>query len=102
MGPTEPRPAAWWVMLVSALAVGLIAGYGAVVFRAMIGAIHDLSFHGRLSFDYDANLHTPASPWGFWIILVPVAGGVVVAFLVQTFAPHGEGHRVPAVMCAVY
>jgi CIC family chloride channel protein len=89
-------------MLVSALAVGLIAGYGAVVFRAMIGAIHNLSFHGRLSFEYDANLHTPASPWGFWIILVPVAGAVVVAFLVKTFAPEAKGHGVPEVMDAVY
>src|SRR6266481_6092748 len=102
MGPTEPRPAAWWVMLVSALAVGLIAGYGAVVFRAMIGAIHDLSFHGLLSFEYDANLHTSASPWGFWIILVPVAGAIVVAFLVKTFAPEAKGHGVPEVMDAVY
>src|SRR4029450_6311668 len=102
MASPEPRPAAWWVMLVSALAVGLIAGYGAVVFRAMIGAIHDLSFHGRLSFEYDANLHTPASPWGGWIILVPVAGAIVVAFLVKTFAPEAKGHGVPEVMDAVY
>src|SRR5206468_928169 len=102
MTSTEPRPVPWWVMLVSALAVGLIAGYGAVVFRAMIGAIHDLSFLGRLSFEYDANLHTPASPWGFWIILVPVAGAVLVAFLVKTFAPEAKGHGVPEVMDAVY
>ena len=59
MRPTEPGPAAWWVMIASALAVGLIAGYGAVVFRAMIAAIHNLFFLGRLSFDYDANLHSP-------------------------------------------
>lgn len=102
MDSTEPRPAAWWVMLVSALAVGLIAGYGAVVFRAMIGAIHNLSFLGRLAFEYDANLHTPPSPWGFWIILVPVAGAIVVAFLVKTFAPEAKGHGVPEVMDAVY
>ena len=102
MTSTEPRPVPWWVMLVSALAVGLIAGYGAVVFRAMIGAIHNLGFLGRLSFEYDANLHTPASPWGFWIILVPVAGAVLVAFLVKTFAPEAKGHGVPEVMDAVY
>jgi chloride channel protein, CIC family len=102
MASTEPRPAAWWVMLVSALAVGLIAGYGAVVFRAMIGAIHNLSFLGRLAFEYDANLHTPVPPWGFWIILVPVAGAIVVAFLVKTFAPEAKGHGVPEVMDAVY
>ena len=89
-------------MIASALAVGLIGGYGAVVFRAMIAAIHNLCFLGQLSFEYDANLHTPASPWGAWIIVVPVAGAVVVAFLVKTFAPEAKGHGVPEVMDAVY
>ncbi|HEY4907930.1 MAG TPA: chloride channel protein, partial [Methylomirabilota bacterium] len=102
MRSAEPPPAAWWVMIASALAVGLIGGYGAVVFRAMIAAIHNLCFLGQLSFEYDANLHTPASPWGAWIIVVPVAGAVVVAFLVRTFAPEAKGHGVPEVMDAVY
>ena len=44
MASTEPRSAAWWIMLVSALAIGLIAGFGAVVFRAMIGGIAQPSF----------------------------------------------------------
>ena len=102
MRPTEPVPAAWWVIIASSVAIGLIAGYGAVVFRAMIAAIHNLCFLGQLSFEYDANLHTPASPWGLWIIAVPVAGAVVVAFLVKTFAPEAKGHGVPEVMDAVY
>jgi len=102
MRETEPGPAAWWVMIGSALAIGLIAGFGAVVFRAMIAAIHDLAFHGQLSFTYDANLHSAPSPWGPGIILVPVAGAVVVAFLVKTFAPEAKGHGVPEVMDAVY
>jgi chloride channel protein, CIC family len=102
MRSTEPAPAAWWVVIASSVVVGLIAGYGAVVFRAMIAAIHNLCFLGRLSLDYDANLHTPASPWGLGIIVVPVAGAVVVAFLVKTFAPEAKGHGVPEVMDAVY
>ena len=59
-----------------ALAVGVIAGFGAVVFRAMIGGFHNLLFLGRWSFDYDANVHTPPSQWGAWIILVSVKLGV--------------------------
>jgi len=102
MRESEPDPAAWWVMAGSALAVGLIAGFGAVVFRAMIAAIHDLAFHGQLSVTYDANFHSAPSPWGPGIILVPVAGAVVVAFLVKTFAPEAKGHGVPEVMDAVY
>src|SRR5271167_320483 len=98
----EPAPASWWVMILCVLAVGVIAGFGAVVFRAMIGAIHNLLFLGQFSFDYDANVHTPASPWGAWIILAPVLGAVVVAFLVKTFAPEAKGHGVPEVMDAIY
>jgi len=89
-------------MILCVLAVGVIAGFGAVAFRAMIGAFHNLLFLGRFSFDYDANVHTPASPWGAWIILAPVLGAIVVAFLVKTFAPEAKGHGVPEVMDAIY
>src|SRR5262249_54090215 len=85
-----------------ALAVGVIAGYGAVVFRAMIGGFHNLLFFGELSRIYDANLHTPPSPWGFLVILVPVVGAVGVAFIVGTVAPEAQGHGVPEVMDANY
>jgi chloride channel protein, CIC family len=98
----EPAPTAWWVMVLSALAIGLIAGFGAVLFRAMIGGLHNLFFLGQLSFDYDANVHTPASPWGAGIILVPVIGAIGVAFLVKTFAPEAKGHGVPEVMDAIH
>jgi chloride channel protein, CIC family len=102
MASREPAATPWWVMTAAAVAIGLIAGFGAVVFRAMIAAIHDLTFHGELSVRYDANLHSTPSPWGPGIILVPVLGAVVVAFLVKTFAPEAKGHGVPEVMDAVY
>ncbi|HYV35663.1 MAG TPA: chloride channel protein [Gemmataceae bacterium] len=102
MQSRELGPIPWWVMVLSALAIGLIAGFGAVLFRAMIGGLHNLLFLGQLSFDYDANIHTPASPWGPWIVLVPVIGALGVAFLVKTFAPEAKGHGVPEVMDAIY
>ena len=62
-------------MVLCSLAVGVIAGLGAVVFRAMIGGFHNLLFLGRWSFDYNDNVHTPPpSAWGVWIVLVPVLG----------------------------
>ena len=100
--PPEPEPISWWVMVLCVLAVGVIAGFGAVAFRAMIAAFHNLLFLGQFSFDYDANVHTPASPWGAWIILAPVLGAIVVAFLVKTFAPEAKGHGVPEVLDAIY
>jgi chloride channel protein, CIC family len=102
MKTQEPGPVAWWVMVLSAVAVGLIAGFGAILFRGMIGGIHNLMFLGQFSFDYDGNNHTPASPWGAWIIAMPVLGAIGVAFLVKTFAPEAKGHGVPEVMDAVY
>jgi CIC family chloride channel protein len=85
-----------------AVIVGSITGIGAVFFRALIGLIHNVAFLGVISFNYNANLFTPPSPWGAWVILVPVAGGVIVTFLVQNFAPEARGHGVPEVMDAIY
>jgi CIC family chloride channel protein len=57
---------------------------------------------GKLSVVYDANIHTPSSPWGLFVVLVPVVGALGVTFLVQKFAPEAKGHGVPEVMDAIY
>ena len=82
--------------------IGLIAGLGAAAFRGMIAFFHNLLFLGKFSLIYDANVHTPLSPWGPFVILVPVVGAFVVAFLVKNFAPEAKGHGVPEVMDAIY
>jgi len=82
--------------------VGIIGGLGAVVFRALIAFFHNLLFLGKFSVIYDANQHTPASPWGWLVIFVPVIGAIAVVFLVKNFAPEAKGHGVPEVMDAVY
>ncbi|HEV2364916.1 MAG TPA: chloride channel protein [Caulobacteraceae bacterium] len=89
-------------LTILALGVGVVTGFGAVGFRDLIGLVHNIGFAGRLSFHYDANLFTGAAPWGAWVILVPVAGAVVVTFLVANFAPEAKGHGVPEVMDAIY
>jgi CIC family chloride channel protein len=82
--------------------VGIVAGLGAVVFRGLIAFFHNLLFLGSFSFIYDANIHTPASPWGLFVIFVPVVGAASVVFLVKNFAPEAKGHGVPEVMDAIY
>jgi CIC family chloride channel protein len=84
------------------IAVGVVSGLGAVVFRALIAIFHNLLFLGTISTQYDANVHTPASPWGSFVILVPVIGALMVTALVERFAPEARGHGVPEVMDAVY
>jgi chloride channel protein, CIC family len=85
-----------------AIIVGLITGFGAVLFRALIGLIHNIAFLGTFAVDYDASIFTPPSPWGAFVILVPVLGGALVTFLITNFAPEARGHGVPEVMDAIY
>ena len=85
-----------------AVAVGIAAGFGALVFRALIAFFHNLFFLKMVSLHYDANVHTVLGPWGAWVILAPVAGAILVAFLVKNFAPEAKGHGVPEVIGAIY
>jgi chloride channel protein, CIC family len=98
----EAPPLRSGALAILALFVGIVTGFGAVAFRALIGLIHNLLFLGRFGFDYDANIFTPASPWGPFVILVPVVGAVIVTFLVTRFAPEARGHGVPEVIDAIY
>jgi len=90
----------WMVIL--AFFVGIIGGFGALVFRSMIGFVHNLSFDGKLSFIFNANAHPVKSVWGLGLILVPVVGSVIVTWLIQTFAKEAKGHGVPEVTDAIY
>ncbi|MFZ2066336.1 MAG: chloride channel protein [Xanthobacteraceae bacterium] len=85
-----------------AIVVGGVTGFGAVAFRALIGLFHNVAFLGLFKFAYDASIFTPPSPWGLFVILVPVIGGLVVTFLIVNFAPEARGHGVPEVMDAIY
>ena len=85
-----------------ALGLGVVTGLGAVLFRDLIGLIHNVLFTGHAVVHYDANIFTAPSPWGALVILVPVLGAIGVTFLVTNFAPEAKGHGVPEVMDAIY
>lgn len=80
--------------------LGVGAGLSAYALRALIALFHNLAFLGRLSLHYDSNQHTQAS--SPWVVLVPGVGALLVASLVQRFAPEAVGHGVPEVMDAIY
>jgi chloride channel protein, CIC family len=103
-GPSaaEPRSLNLATLCALAFGLGIATGVGAVIFRDLIGFIHNLAFLGRPALRYDANIFTPAPPWGPFVILVPVFGAVIVTFLVKNFAPEARGHGVPEVMDAIY
>ncbi len=89
-------------MLSLALAVGAISGLGAVVFRGMILGFTWLAT-GYAEFGQQGrvpSLHFPGL--GVWFLLIiPVVGGLLYGPLIQRFAPEARGHGVPEVMLAV-
>ena len=85
-----------------ALVVGAGAGLGAVVFRWLIYAVTWLAT-GHEQFGQQGRALSPHLPWlGIWFVLVvPVAGGLLYGPLIYRFAPEARGHGVPEVMIAV-
>jgi CIC family chloride channel protein len=85
-----------------ALVVGVGAGLGAVAFRYMILGVTEL-FTGHRDYSAAGHAHNPLVPGlGMWfVVLVPVIGGLLYGPLVARFAPEARGHGVPEVMLAV-
>ncbi len=90
------------ILSLLAVVIGVVTGFGAVVFRMLVSLVHNLAFYGELSLYYDANVFGPPSSWGPFIILVPVIGGLMVVWMVETFAREARGHGVPEVMYAIF
>ena len=82
-------------MIVLAVIIGLLGGYGAVGFRLLIDLlvrvwpIENWSTSAIRSLDW------------YWIVAIPAAGGLIVGSITKWFAPEAKGHGVPEVMEAV-
>jgi chloride channel protein, CIC family len=85
-----------------ALVIGIMTGLGAVAFRALIALVHNLFYNGKLSTIFDAIVSEGPSYFGNLVFFSPIIGGLIVVFLVKTFAPEAKGHGVPEVMDAVF
>lgn len=99
---TENRQVSLVYLSVLSVAIGFVAGLGAIILRFLIGVVHNALFLGQASIFYDANQPTLPSPFGPFVILAPVIGGLIVLYLVRHFAPEAKGHGVPEVMDAIY
>jgi CIC family chloride channel protein len=89
-------------LTVMALVVGAGAGLGAVVFRLLIYTFTWLA-SGYQQFGQQGHAPSRHLAWlGIWFLLiVPVVGGLLYGPLIQRFAREARGHGVPEVMLAV-
>ena len=80
-----------------AVALGLAAGGLAEILKRLIGFFTNLSFYGRLG-------TAPVSPaagadhLGWWVVVIPALGGLVVGFLARYGSQAIRGHGIPEAM----
>ena len=89
-------------LVVIALIVGVGGGFGAVGFRWIIFGFTWLAT-GHQEFGAQGRVASPHLPWlGIWfLLLIPVVGGLLYGPLIHRFAREARGHGVPEVMIAV-
>jgi len=83
-------------ILIVAIVVGIVGGYGAVGFRYLIRLFQSLFFKG--GGELLEILHN--LPW-YRVLLAPAAGGLIIGPIIYFLARETKGHGVPEVMEAV-
>ena len=82
-------------VLLIAVVIGLLGGYGAVVIQFVIKFFQGFLWGG--SFTLETII---ATPW-YWKIIIPLIGGVVTGLIIRFVAKEAKGHGVPEVMEAI-
>ena len=83
-------------MIFMAILIGIIGGYGAIVFRYAISLVKKVffgSWHSNLEYIHSL-------PW-YVVLLVPAAGGLIVGPIIYFFAREAKGPGVTEVMEAI-
>ena len=82
-----------------AVSVGIVGGFGAVLFRWLYYSINNLSFWHKLSIYFVSPV---SNGLGYLVIIPPAMGGLIVGFITYYYATEAKGHGVPEVMEAMY
>jgi chloride channel protein, CIC family len=86
-----------YISLLAAL-IGVAAGVIAYVLYDLIGLFTNLSYYHTWSFHFRS---PEASHLGYWIILIPVIGGLIVGVMAKYGSEKIKGHGIPEAMEAV-
>jgi chloride channel protein, CIC family len=94
------EPAQFRMVLMSFLAggVGLLAGLIAYALYKLIGLFTNIVFYHRFSAEFLSPRHNQL---GWWVILVPAIGGIIVGFMAKYGTSKIKGHGIPEAMEAV-
>src|SRR5215469_6245759 len=92
--PSFSQPAPFRVVLVSALAagIGLVGGVVAFALYKLIGLFTNLFFFHRWAAGFTSiRFHD----LGYWVVLIPVIGGLVVGLMAKYGTSKIKGHGIP-------
>src|SRR5205809_1900004 len=94
------EPAGFRIVLVSLLAggIGLVAGCIAFLLYKLIGLFTNIAFYGHFSAAFLSARHNHL---GWWVIPIPVIGGLIVGIMAKYGSPKIKGHGIPEAMEAV-
>ena len=81
-----------------AVLVGLVAGLVAEGLLLLIQLFTNIFFYGKFSFAYRTPAHNHL---GFWVILIPPIGGLLVGIMIHFWEPTLKGHGIPEAMESV-
>ncbi len=94
------EPAQFRMVLMSFLAggIGLLAGLIAYLLYNLIGLFTNIFFYHRFVAEFLSARHNQL---GWWVIPIPVIGGLIVGFMAKYGTPKIKGHGIPEAMEAV-
>lgn len=90
----------WRVLPISGLAIviGVVSAYVAVALLRLIGFFTNLFFYGRIG----TSMVSPAGHhWGYFVVLVPVLGGLIVGLMARYGSDRIRGHGIPEAIEAI-
>ncbi len=88
-GPSQFQ---FWLI---ALAIGVAAGFATLMFRKGITLVQNLAYGTRHANEVQG---IAAQLEWYWVLVIPIIGGLVVGLILDRFTPNGQAHSVTEVI----